>query len=148
MRLSVVAGVLVVPIQQAHYLMGLDPPHWNSIDPDPEPDPEPGFFQREQFDDFCETSPAPQDSKVGLSRTAGGEGPGDANALAEALVVLLTDEDLTLPPIDDVSAVAGLLVARGRPRPQGAGMPGPAPGSRPRGSRRGERPARGRGGQR
>jgi hypothetical protein len=32
------------------------------------------YVGREQFNDFCETSPAPRDSKVGLSRTAGGEG--------------------------------------------------------------------------
>ncbi len=30
------------------------------------------YIGREQFDDFCEAAPAPQDNKVGLSHTAGG----------------------------------------------------------------------------
>ncbi|MCG6966144.1 MAG: CsoS2 family carboxysome shell protein [Chromatiaceae bacterium] len=32
------------------------------------------YIGREQFNDFCESAPAPQDRKVGVSRTAGGEG--------------------------------------------------------------------------
>jgi hypothetical protein len=32
------------------------------------------YIGREQYDDFCATAPAPQDRKVGLSRTAGGKG--------------------------------------------------------------------------
>ncbi len=31
------------------------------------------YIGREQYDDFCEAAPAPQDNKIGLSRTAGGE---------------------------------------------------------------------------
>lgn len=31
------------------------------------------YIGREQYDEFCEVAPAPQDEKVGLSRTAGGE---------------------------------------------------------------------------
>jgi hypothetical protein len=32
------------------------------------------YIGREQFNDFCQTAPTPQDQKVGVSRTAGGEG--------------------------------------------------------------------------
>ncbi len=32
------------------------------------------YTSREQYDDFCEAAPTPQDQKVGLSRTAGGKG--------------------------------------------------------------------------
>ncbi|MGD8955835.1 MAG: CsoS2 family carboxysome shell protein [Chromatiaceae bacterium] len=31
------------------------------------------YIGREQYDDFCEAAPAPQDNKVGMSRTAGGK---------------------------------------------------------------------------
>jgi hypothetical protein len=32
------------------------------------------YIGREQFNDFCQTAPTPQDQKVGVSRTAGGKG--------------------------------------------------------------------------
>jgi hypothetical protein len=32
------------------------------------------YIGREQYSDFCETTPAPQDQKVGASRTSGGQG--------------------------------------------------------------------------
>ena len=32
------------------------------------------YIGREQYQDFCDAAPAPQDQKVGVSRTAGGEG--------------------------------------------------------------------------